>query len=87
MKSGKAEKKPKADKAGLGEEQGKWADLYHKYKSEKPQVYNMTAQFEANKPIQHKILGWGFVLSNENDRLEVLFEQGTKMLISNYKST
>jgi hypothetical protein len=46
----------------------------------------MSAQFEANRPIQHKVLGWGFVLNNDNDRLEVLFEQGVKMLISNYKT-
>lgn len=85
-KASKAEKKAKSEKIHA-DEPGRWAELYHKYKSEKPQVYNMTAQFEANKPIQHKVLGWGYILSNENDRLEVLFEQGVKMLISNYKTS
>ena len=33
-----------------------------------------------------KVLGWGFILKNDNDRLEVLFETGIRMLISNYKS-
>jgi hypothetical protein len=83
----KETKKAKAEKLAVAEGQVRWADLHQKYKAEKPQVYNMSAQFEANKPIQHKVLGWGYVLSNENDRLEVLFEQGIKMLISNYKST
>jgi hypothetical protein len=36
--------------------------------------------------LMHKVLGWGFVLSNLNDRLEVLFKDGIKVLISNYKS-
>jgi len=46
----------------------------------------MSDVFEALKPINHKVLGWGFVLTNENNRLEVLFENGIKVLISNYKS-
>ena len=46
----------------------------------------MTETFVALAPLQHKVLGWGFVLTNENDRLEVLFETGIRMLISNYKA-
>ena len=46
----------------------------------------MSEKFNAMSPIQHKVLGWGFVLTNENDRLEVLFETGIRNLISNYKS-
>lgn len=64
----------------------KWGDLYEKYKQLKPVNYSMKDVFEANQPIQHKILGWGWVISSENDRLEVLFKDGKKMLISNYKS-
>jgi hypothetical protein len=33
----------------------------------------------------HKVLGWGFIISNINDRLDILFETGVKTLISNYK--
>ncbi len=64
----------------------KWADLFEKYKQVKPVNYSMRDAFEANQPIQHKVLGWGWVMSSENDRLEVLFKDGKKVLISNYKS-
>lgn len=73
-----------SDKA-LSEDLRKWIDLQDKFGSEKAASYNMTATYQANKPIQHKVLGWGYILSVQNDRLEVLFETGTKMLISNYK--
>ncbi len=74
----------KADKLS-SEASAQWADLHQKYSSEKPQVYDMKAQFEANKPLQHKVLGWGWIMSVENDRLEVMFQDGKRMLISNYK--
>lgn len=64
----------------------KWADLFEKYKQVKPVSYSMRDAFEANQPLQHKVLGWGWVMSSENDRLEVLFKDGKKILISNYKS-
>lgn len=64
----------------------KWGDLHEKYKQIKPANYSMKDGFEANQPIQHKVLGWGWVISSENDRLEVLFKDGKKILISNYKS-
>ncbi len=64
----------------------KWGDLYEKYKQLKPLNYSMKDVFEANQPIQHKVLGWGWVISSENDRLEVLFKDGKKILISNYKT-
>ncbi|NUM58915.1 MAG: hypothetical protein HUU56_09810 [Bdellovibrionaceae bacterium] len=67
------------------EQNAKWSDLFEKFKAVKPITYNMREVFEANQPIQHKVLGWGWILSNENDRLEVLFKEGKKILISNYK--
>jgi hypothetical protein len=57
-----------------------------KYGKDKALTYKMTETFTSLAPIQHKVLGWGFILTNENDRLEVLFETGIRMLISNYKS-
>lgn len=78
--------KEKAAIAALNEEVKKWSELKNKYGHEKAMNYSMNDQFEANKPIQHKVLGWGYVLSNQNDRLEVLFEQGIKILISNRQS-
>lgn len=78
--------KEKAAIAALNEEVKKWSELRIKYGNEKATNYSMNEQFEANKPIQHKVLGWGYILSNQNDRLEVLFEQGVKILISNRQS-
>lgn len=87
----KISRKEKAAKAAsdklLSEEAKKWSELQSKHGSEKTVPYQMTGTYEANTPIQHKVLGWGYVLSVQNDRLEVLFETGTKMLISNYKAS
>jgi hypothetical protein len=79
----KKEKKAKVDKSGLSEDQAKWHELHEKYQTLKAPSYSISGQFEAKTPIQHKIFGWGFILSNEYDRLEVLFEDGKRMLISN----
>ncbi len=81
----KKEKKVKINKTGLNEDQVKWHELHEKYKGLKAPNYTISGQFEAKTPIQHKIFGWGFVLSNEYDRLEVLFEDAKRMLISNRK--
>lgn len=81
-----SEIKIKVDKTKMSEDEIKWLEAYEKHKAEKPAPYDMKAQFESNRPIQHKILGWGWILSNENDRLEVLFKDGKRMLISNYQS-
>lgn len=89
--SSKAEKNSKIkairiEKGNSADEKAKWAELSKKYGKEKAANYKMSDTFVALTPIQHKVLGWGFILSNENDRLEVLFETGIRMLISNYKS-
>lgn len=81
----KKEKKVKVDKSGLSEDQAKWHELYEKHKGVKAPTYSISGQFEAKTPLQHKIFGWGFILSNEYDRLEVVFEDGKRMLISNRK--
>lgn len=81
----KKEKKVKIDKTGLSEDQVKWHELHEKHKAIKAPAYSISGQFEAKTPLQHKIFGWGYILSNEYDRLEVLFEDGKRMLISNRK--
>lgn len=75
----------KVERGNLADEKAKWQELHKRYGKEKAVNYKMTEIFEPLKPMQHKVLGWGFILTNENDRLEVLFENGIKMLISNYK--
>ena len=75
----------KVERGNASDEKAKWQELFKRHGKDKATTYKMTDTFESLKPIEHKILGWGFVLTNDNDRLEVLFENGIKMLISNYK--
>jgi hypothetical protein len=76
----------KVERGNLNDEKSKWLELNKRYGKEKPFNYKMTEKYPALVPLQHKVLGWGFVLTNENDRLEVLFENGIRILISNYKN-
>lgn len=83
------EKKKKKDDLKIdrnGDLEAQWQTLKDKNKAIKPLAYKMSESFEARTPILHKVLGWGFIISNQNDRLEVLFQQGIKFLISNYKA-
>ncbi len=63
----------------------KWISLFKKAEQIEAKPYNMKAVFEEKTAIVHKVLGWGYILANRNDRLEVLFKDGIKYLISNYK--
>ena len=81
ISSGKRTKKYE----GATEEESKWLELKDKYRNIKPQPYKMSDVYQEKTPLEHKVLGWGFVLSVVNDRLEVLFRSGIKHLISNYK--
>jgi len=63
----------------------KWATLFKKAEQIDAKPYNMKGIFEEKTAIVHKVLGWGYILANRNDRLEVLFKDGIKHLISNYK--
>jgi hypothetical protein len=75
----------KLERGNLADEKAKWQELFKRYGKDKAVNYKMSDQFESLKPINHKVLGWGFVLTNENNRLEILFENGIKLLICNYK--
>ncbi len=74
------------EKGNLEDEKAKWSELFKKYGKDKAIPYKMSDTFPSLSPVQHKVLGWGFILKNDNDRMEVLFETGIRMLISNYKS-
>ena len=63
----------------------KWSALYKKSEAIESKPYNMRATYIEKTAIVHKVLGWGYILANRNDRLEVLFKDGIKYLISNYK--
>ena len=85
----KSEKKRKRDEVKFdrgGDIEGQWQVLFDKAKGIKPLPYKMSDNFEARTPLLHKVLGWGYVLSSQNNRLEVLFKDGVKVLIANYKS-
>ncbi len=92
-KSGSLRKNIKADGSGRSANRNlkidgtveDWRKLQAKFQDEKAQAYSIKGNFEALRPLQHKTFGWGWVMSNENDRLEVLFEIGKKVLISNRK--
>lgn len=75
----------KVERGNLADEKAKWQELFKRYGNEKAVNYKMSENFEAMKPMNHKVLGWGFILTNENNRLEILFENGIKVLICNYK--
>jgi hypothetical protein len=64
----------------------KWNSLFRKADQIDAKPYNMRGMFEEKTAITHKVLGWGYILANRNDRLEVLFKDGIKYLISNYKT-
>jgi hypothetical protein len=63
-----------------------WKSLFERSKGIKPVSYKMSDNYEAKTPLLHKVLGWGYVLTSQNNRLEVLFEEGIKFLIANYKA-
>ncbi len=65
-------------------EAAKWPQYFKKYGQAEAFNYDMTQSFTEKTGLSHPRLGWGFILSIQNDRLEVLFESGIKTLISNY---
>jgi hypothetical protein len=76
----------RVERGNVADEKAKWIELNKKYGKEKAIAYKMSDSYASLSPVQHKVLGWGFILTNDNDRLEVLFENGIRVLISNYKS-
>lgn len=79
-------KKQLADQSERNELTEKWAKLKEIDHDVKVQKYKMSDVYEPNTPIEHPLFGWGFILSLNNNRLEVLFESGIKMLVSNFKN-
>lgn len=86
-KAAKAKKEQAAAAAAASEANEKWLEMKEKHGKEKASKYSMTGQFQAQSPIEHPKLGWGYIMANNNDRLEVLFQEGIKVLISNYNAS
>jgi hypothetical protein len=86
-KVSKSRKTVEVNLSGLtnGEAEKKWQELHEKLGAEEALPYSISSQYESKMPLLHKVLGWGYILNIQNDRLEVLFKDGIKMLISNYQ--
>jgi hypothetical protein len=82
---GVKEGKVRVDAGAQGPLAQKWSALFKKSEAIESKPYNMKATYAEKTAIVHKVLGWGYILANRNDRLEVLFKDGIKYLISNYK--
>jgi hypothetical protein len=79
-------KKQLADQTERDELTEKWAKLKDLDHESKAQKYKMSEAYEPNTPVEHPVFGWGFILSLNENKLEVLFESGIKMLVSNFKA-
>lgn len=84
-KSARARASAAAAEEAMGKLTSKWNSFFKKADDIKSAPYSMKNSYESKTAITHKVLGWGYILENKNDRLEVLFKDGIKFLISNYK--
>lgn len=80
----KAEREAAEEAARLKE---KWEELNQLSEGQASKKYILTSEFPPNTGLDHPKFGWGYVLSSHNNRLEVLFHEGIKVLISNYKES
>lgn len=81
----KKQKKIEEAKQLAEKEEKQWQALHSEYKNLKAASYDMSRTFSINTPIKHKKFGWGFILSVKYNRLDVLFKEGHKVLISDFK--
>ena len=49
----------------------------------KPSSFNISHCFQAKTPLSHSVFGWGWIINNKNDRLEVIFKDKIRILLSN----
>ncbi len=63
----------------------KWHQLFEKSHDVDAATYKMSGHYEPKTPIKHKVLGWGYVLTSQNNRIEVLFQDGIKTLVTDFK--
>lgn len=82
---GMTEQERKALNRKITQAGSNWEAIYKIAKDLKARGYKMSESFNPKTPIVHKVLGWGFVLSSENNRIQVLFKDGLKTLITNYQ--
>ncbi len=63
----------------------RWQSVFEQYGKAKAAPYTMSGSFEASQAIQHKVLGWGLILESRDNRIQVLFKDGVRTLITNYR--
>ena len=84
----KLDKKALAEKKAQTENQKKWSALYQKKSKDiKAGGFSIFEKYSAGSPIMHKTFGWGWILSSKNNRLEVIFEDKVRTLLSNLSSS
>ncbi len=64
----------------------RWLKLNKQLADEAPQEYRMSEDYEIKTPLQHKVHGWGVVMQKRDNYIDVIFENGIKTLIVNYKA-
>ncbi len=84
-KEKKPTKKALAAAAAVAKADADWLQLTNQYKAVKPVPYAMSEDYPPKSVISHKILGLGYVLTSLNNRIEVMFKDGKKTLVTNYK--
>ena len=67
----------------LKENERKWQALQNKHQEVSALNYKISGVYKVKTPIMHKKFGWGYILSVRNDRLEVIFKESVKFLVSN----
>lgn len=88
VKKVKKKRVTKAEREALEEIErlrDKWQELHTLSEGQPAKKYKITDSYESNTSLDHAKLGWGYVLTSQNNRLEVLFEGGIKILVSNYQ--
>lgn len=73
-----AARKPKADQVTLNREE--WQAARAGMEIDKAITYSMTGKFKVNSLISHSVFGFGVVKSISANKVEVLFEDGVKLL-------
>ncbi|MDE0092694.1 MAG: hypothetical protein OXN83_05375, partial [Oligoflexia bacterium] len=82
----KRKRKTSSEIAGPSAEESKqWQKLAKQYEGKKIPSYDMKKTYNDTPVIKHNNFGLGFILATYNNRLKVLFKEGTKTLISNYQ--
>ena len=61
--------------------------LAQKFKEKKRLPYSMSGSFENDDVIDHKTFGMGIVMRASNDKMEVAFSGGPRILVCNRQTT